>query len=455
MIKLSEFEVNSNNIAKIIAKFKNSELERLNTLHDYYNANNDILKKSSNNSKVNNKLASAYAKYVVKLQTGYFMGVPVKSKSSDDEYLEEYKKILDDNFYTDVNFELAKSAAIFGYACELIYQNEDAITKFKKLDPRETILVFGTSMREFLLCGIRYYKTTDLDNNVTEIAEVYTTDGIQYFSKNKNQNEFVEDINKMQINQFDDIPIIVYKNNEEMKSDFEDILSLNDAYDTSQSNTANDVDYFNDAYMVISGNNGIEDDEEDENGSGKTSTAEKMKKNRMLFFPDGGDAKFLIKEINDSATENYKKRLNNDIHKFSMTPDLADEKFAGNLSGIAIKFKTIPLEENATEKENKFRVGLRKRCELITYMLNTKKNKDYNYLDITEEFTRNLPVNTTELTQTILSCSEYISKRTLLELLPQIVDVNEELRRIQEEKDEYDKLDYPISKLNKKDDLDE
>lgn len=446
MIKLSEFEVNNKNIAKIIAKFKNSELDRLNTLHDYYNANNDILKKSSNNSKVNNKLASAYAKYVVKLQTGYFMGVPVKSKSSDEEYLEEYKKILDDNFYTDVNFELAKSAAIFGYACELIYQNEDAITKFKKLDPRETILVFGTSMREFLLCGIRYYKTTDLDNNVTEIAEVYTTDGIQYFSKNKNQNEFVEDIDKMQLNKFDDIPIIVYKNNDEMKSDFEDILSLNDAYDTSQSNTANDVDYFNDAYMVISGNNGIEDDEEDENGNGKTSTAEKMKKNRMLFFPDGGDAKFLIKEINDSATENYKKRLNNDIHKFSMTPDLADEKFAGNLSGIAIKFKTIPLEENATEKENKFRVGLRKRCELITYMLNTKKNKDYNYLDITEEFTRNLPVNEMEITNMILSLSNVVSRRTLLELLPQINNVDEELKRLEEEKDEYDQRDFEINK---------
>lgn len=455
MIKLSEFEVNGKNIAKIIDKFKNNELNRLNKLYDYYNANNDILKKQNYDNKVNNKLASAYAKYVVKLQTGYFMGVPVKSKSSDDEYLEEYNKILDDNFYTDVNFELAKSAAIFGYACELIYQNENAITKFKKLDPRETILVFGTSMREFLLCAIRYYTSADLDNNVTEIAEVYTKDGIQYFSKNKNQNEFIEDIDKMQINKFDDIPIIVYKNNEEMKSDFEDIIFLNDAYDTSQSNTANDVDYFNDAYMIISGNNGIEDDEEDENGNGKTSTAEKMKKNRMLFFPDGGDAKFLIKEINDSATENYKKRLNNDIHKFSMTPDLADEKFAGNLSGIAIKFKTIPLEENATEKENKFRVGLRKRCELITYMLNTKKNKSYNYLDITEEFTRNLPVNTTELTQTILSCSEYISRRTLLELLPQIDDVNEELRRIQEEKDEYDKLDYPISKLKSEDDLDE
>jgi phage portal protein, SPP1 gp6-like len=169
-----------------------------------------------------------------------------------------------------------------------------------------------------------------------------------------------------------------------------------------------------------------------------------MKKNRMLFFPDGGDAKFLIKEINDSATENYKKRLNNDIHKFSMTPDLADEKFAGNLSGIAIKFKTIPLEENATEKENKFRVGLRKRCELITYMLNTKKNKDYNYLDITEEFTRNLPVNEMEITNMILSLSNVVSRRTLLELLPQINNVDEELKRLEEEKDEYELRDFEI-----------
>ena len=455
MIKLSNFEVNSKKISKIIDKFKSSELPRLQKLYDYYSASNEILKKEDENGKVNNKLACAYAKYIVKLQTGYFMGIPVKSKSSNEGYLEEYNKILDDNFYTDVNFELAKSAAIYGYACELIYQNENAVTKFKKLDPKETILIFGTSMNEFLLCVIRYYISVDLDDNKTEMAEVYTNEGIQYFRKTKDDTEFIEEIDKMSINLFDDIPVIVYKNNEEMKSDFEDILSLNDAYDTSQSNTANDVDYFNDAYMVVSGSNGLSDYEEDEDdfGNSNMSSAEKMKRNRMLFFPDGGDAKFLAKDINDSATENYKKRLNNDIHKFSMTPDLADEKFAGNLSGIAIKFKTIPLEENATEKENKFRVGLRKRCELITYILNTMKNKDYNYLDIKEEFTRNLPVNEIELTQMIVSLSEYISKRTLLELLPQIEDVDEELRRIEAEQDEYDKLDYPISKL--KEDFDE
>lgn len=289
-----------------------------------------------------------------------------------------------------MNYEMAKSASIYGCACELIYQNEKA-----------------------------------------------------------NESKFTEDISKMKLNVFDEIPIVLYKNNEEMKSDFEDVIMLNNAYDTSQSNTANDVDYFNDAYMVISGSNDITDD--DEMGSDKEkSTAQKMKQNKLMYFPDGGDAKFLVKDINDEATENYKTRLDNDIHKFSMTPNLADEKFAGNLSGIAIKFKTIPLEENATEKENKFRVGLRKRCEIVTSMINKLKNKDYDYTMIDEEFTRNLPVNEIEFTNAILGISPHISKRTLLELLPQIDDVDEELKRQEEEKDEYNKLDYPQELVNGK-----
>lgn len=444
MIKLSEFEVNDKNVTLVIDRFKNSEYPRLKKLYQYYSADNEILSRVQEAGKPNNKLACAYAKYITKLQTGYFAGVPVKLKSSEEEYLQKYNEVMEDNFSTDVNFEMAKSASIFGYGVELVYQNEKAGTKFKKLDPREVVLIFGTSMDEFLLCGIRYYTVSGLDGKSKEIAEVYTDNGKRYFERDYGKSKFVEIAEKEEGNIFGEVPFILYKNNEEMKSDFEDVIRLNDSYDTAQSNTANDTDYFNDAYMVIEGSNDIADDTDDEDGNvaGGVSAAEKMKKNKILFFPDGGGAKFLVKDINDAATENYKNRLNGDIHKFSMTPDLGDEKFAGNLSGIAIKFKTIPLEEAATEKENKFRVGLKKRCELVTAMLNLKFNRNWDYRDITEEFTRNLPVNEQELTNTVLSLAEYVSHRTLLELLPQVADVDEELKRIQGEKDEYDKLDY-------------
>lgn len=444
MIKLENFEINGKNIGKIVDIFIQDYLPRLNKLYAYYCNDNDILKKSGEKGKPNNRLACAYAKYITTLQTGYFMGIPVKEKSSDEEYLKNYTDILKDNFINDINFEMAKRASIYGYGTEIIYQNEDAETKIKVLDPRETILIFGNSMNEFLLSAIRYYTSKDIDGKEKEVAEIYTEREIRYFYREEHKKDFEEDEKKMAFHLFDDIPIVLYKNNEEMKSDFEDILGLNDAYDTSQSNTANDVDYFNDAYMTIEGSNAIADNDIDGEPTGK-SEAEIMKESRIMYFPDGGSAKFLTKEINDSATENYKNRLCNDIHKFSLTPDLADEKFAGNLSGIAIKFKTIPLEGSATEKENKFRVALRKRCELVTNMINKKMNKDYDYRGITEEFTRNLPQNEKETTDTILSMSNFISHRTLLELLPQIEDVDEEISRIEEEKEEYDKRDFEFN----------
>ena len=443
MIYLSEFEVNKTNIKKIIEKYSSNELSKLKKLSEYYKNNNEITNRSMKKDAPNNKLASAYAKYIVKMQTGYFIGIPAKHKSSDEEYLSEYTKILDDNFEKSLNYEIAKDMSKFGFGAEIIYQNEKAITKIKKISPLELILIASNKIDEFIMCAIRYYRSKDIDGNVTDVVEAYDNTYITRFEKKKNETEFNE-VDKSE-HLFDEVPIIIYKNNVEMTSDFEDVIELNNAYDTSQSNTANDIDYFNDAYMIVEGASDLVEDIDDDTDKVQ-KTAETLKKNRVMYFPDGGGAKFLVKDINDAATENYKNRLNSDIHKFSLTPDLADEKFAGNLSGIAIKFKTIPLEQSATEKENGFTIGLKKRCELVTKLMNTKINKDYDYTLITTEFTRNLPQNEGEITNTILSLSNVVSKRTLLELLPQIQDVDEELKRLEEEKDEYELRDFEINK---------
>ena len=51
-----------------------------------------------------------------------------------------------------------------------------------------------------------------------------------------------------------------------------------------------------------------------------------------------------------------------------------------------------------------------------------------------------------EITNMILSLSNVVSRRTLLELLPQINNVDEELKRLEEEKDEYELRDFEIKK---------
>lgn len=115
----------------------------------------------------------------------------------------------------------------------------------------------------------------------------------------------------------------------------------------------------------------------------------------------------------------------------------------GNLSGVAIEFKLIPLEQKCMVKENKFRIALAKRRELLTEILNIRYGKGWDYREITEDFTRNIPQNIKEDTETVVMLDGIISKRTLLELLPQINDVDQELERIQEEESELAKVIYP------------
>lgn len=439
MIKIDNFEINSENVSKAVSLFRKTYLPRLEKLYIYYSGENNLKEASDRKEKEENLLPHPYARYITTLQTGYFMGKNVKHTSSNMEYLKVYQEILDDNFEEDINFELAKSQSIFGYSAEIIYMNENAKIRFKKLDTRECIFIFGNSLDEFLHAVIRYYKSSDLFGNIVEYAEVYT-DFEKIIYKRESETSAFKFESKEE-HHFQEIPIILYKNNEEMRSDFESILHINDGYDKAQSNTANEDDYFNNAYLVVSGASGLEDIDNAEDGN--LNASEEIKQKRVMFFPENGGAKFLTKDVNDTASENYKKRLNQDIHKFSMTPDLGDEHFAGNLSGVAIKFKTIPLEQNAKPKENKFRTGLKKRRELISYMLNIKKGTNYDYREITEVFTRNLPTNAMEDTQRILALAPYISKRTILELLPEIIDVDDELSRLGME-NEFDKREYEV-----------
>ncbi len=437
VLRLETFEATPHNVAKVIDIFKACELPRLNKLWDYYDNKHAIEQRSMDSNKPNNKLAHGYCKYITDTITGYFMGINVKYSSDNSDYLEAYSKVIEDNFEEDENFELAKKASIFGYATEIVYQNEDAQTRCKRVDPREMVLIFGSRLDSYLIAAIRFYSVKQLDDTLTEYADVYMPDEIISYSRRDGGAAFVE-IGR-EPHHFGEVPVVVYTNNEEMRGDFEQVIELVDAYDKSQSDSANDFEYFTDAYLVMQGYAGLENSDDPKEQAEAYSN---LRQNRLIFMDKEGKAYFLTKEINDAATENYKNRLNADIHKFGMVPDLSDKEFAGDLSGIAIRFKILPLEQKVMIKENKFRTALAKRREMITQMINIKQGTSYDYREIAESFTRNLPQNVKEDTETILMLDGVVSKRTLLELLPQIDDVDQELDRLAEEQAEDDLGQY-------------
>ena len=212
------------------------------------------------------------------------------------------------------------------------------------------------------------------------------------------------------------------------------MIDLIDAYDKAQSNTANDMDYFTDAYLVVTGaGGGFSDDYGEDIEDSKVERS--LRDSRIIYLDEKGDAKFLVKGSDTSSNEAYKERTFKHIFFTSQVPAMTDESFAGDLSGVAIKYKLIGLEQLAIMKENAMRLAKVKKLKLITDFINFKKSTRFDSGIIKQKYTRNFIENVSDTINDVTKLSNTISKKSQLEMLPkQIVkDVDTELERIEVE----------------------
>lgn len=429
-------------LTKLVKKFKAKERRRFNKAQRYYEVKNDIYARKMSDLKENNKIAHGFARYITNMSTAYFIGKPVRYSVDDEAYQKALDDVLNKNYINMLNFEVSKEASKKGIGFLLIYINEEGKLKIKKCDAEEIIPVFSTSLGEYLECAVRLSEEYDIDGKfLKEGADIYDKERIYHYERTNRAAdfEFVSDEPHL----LSDVPAIVIKNNEEMIGDYEPQYSIIDGYDKGQSNTGNDVDYFADSYLALVGAGGglesIGSEEPDEDGN---RAAKNLKEHKLLFLDEGGQAFFIEKNPNDTATENYKNRLFKDLFFLSQVPALTDENFSGNLTGVAIRYKLTGLEELAIMKENNFQAAQHKMIKLITDYLNTIQNKEYDPEQVTQKYTRNFIDNESEIISNVTQLENVVSKETQLNMLPQtIVDnAQEELDRMEAERIREEKL---------------
>lgn len=416
-------------VVEYIIDSHKKEKERIEKLNRYYKGKNDILKRVLKDpKKPNNKLVNGYASYITNMATGYFLGSPISYKYHNDRI----KQLLDDNFRyndeSDINTTLAKQASIQGYAIELMYSDSDAKPRFKPVEASEIALVYDNTLEENLIYAIRYYDEKDIVRKEDyTVVEVYSKDKVQIFNITKYGFISIDEYDHY----FGEVPVNIYANNDECMGDFERVLTLIDAYDKTQSDSANDFEYFTNCMLIVSGY--VLSDED----------AQSISDINTLNFSDSeGKAEYLIKNIQDSALENYKNRLDNDIHKFSQIPNLSDESFGNNSSGVSLQFKLMGIENVTSVKESKFRKGLMRRIELLCNFLNIKTNGDMTYLDAEPIFTRTKPINELEMAQMMQTLTGILSEESILALSPFVDDVQMELDRKNKEANSIYEDDY-------------
>src|SRR5699024_10422668 len=130
-----------------------------------------------------------------------------------------------------------------------------------------------------------------------------------------------------------------------------------------------------------------------------------------------------------------KTRTKNDLHKFSFTPDMTDENFGGNLSGVSLGFKLLTMEQLSAIKEQKFRQALQRRIQLITNFLQIT-TREIAYTGIGMQFNNTLPTNILERAQIVNMLSNYLPIETLIEQLPFVENAKEEFDKKRAEEEE-------------------
>jgi len=404
---------------------------RLNRLEAYYLGQHPILARnfSSDTGLPNNRLVANHAKYITDIAVGYVTGDPVKYEGKGiDEILEVYRKgdiVLHDA-------ELAKDLSIFGIGLELYYMTSDdvPIPKATVIDPRQIFLVVDDTVEYKSLFGVHYYEKRDIDNTlIGYYVNVYTERFVTRYLV-RDLTSFDYQLLDRQEHYFGGVPIVEFWNNEEQQGDFEQQISLIDAYNTLMSDRVNDKEQLVDAILKLKG--ASLGDTEDEAGR----TIQLLKKYKVLELPagDGVDAAWLTKNLNEADVEVLRNAIRDDIHEFSMVPNLTDKNFAANASGVAMKYKLLGLEQLAAIKERYFKQGLRERLRLFANVLRVK-GRAVDVSDVTITMTRNLPANDLEASQMISTLNGMVSTQTLIGQLSFVDDPAEEVQAVEAEKE--------------------
>lgn len=404
-------------------------------LYDYYRGNHyAILQRHfDDDSKPNNRVVHNFPKLLVDTAASYLAGEPITLKGHE-KTIDAMLPILNANDFHDVDTELVKMSGIYGHAFEIHYLNAEGDYKIKAVSPMNMVMCYSMDLDAEPLVAI-YYNTIyqSATGEIYRTYEAYTKDKIYKFettSKDDNTTMTSPQVFPNLLGRFNVMEVVA---NEERLGDFEAQIPLIDAYNLSVSDSVNDIQYLNDAYLWLSGFDANDDE------------LKEMKNNRIMVTDEGGQAEWLVKSINDTHIENIKDRAERNIFSLSQTPDLTSKDFNAS-TGTAMKAATQPLENKSAVRESKLRKVFRGRYELICkYLTDVKGAKGLKPEKVDPVFVRNLPQSFSELADMAVKLRDILPDQTIIAQFPFITDPESEVKKANEQRKERMKIQAEMS----------
>lgn len=425
--------------------FLNSK-ERKNMInaYNYLNGNHDILKrkrtiigKNNNEEEIknlpNNKIVdNQYAK-CVEQKTNYLFARELTIECDNKKFEERIKSLFDKRF-SRMFRKLGENAINYGIGWLYVYFENDTI-KFKNLAPYEILPFWADEEHTILDMVVRIYTIEQYNKNnkqnITKV-EVYHKDRVDYYAYDRNlileKSQRYITLKSDALVSFSNIPVIPFKSNSKEQPLLNSVKSLQDSLNLLKSNFVNVMEEDPRlSYLILKNYGGTDLGEFKQN----LATYGILKINSN----SGEDAGLDILNIEVNA-ENYTTIINmlkKSIIENANAFDVKDERLSNNPNQMNIRsmYSDIDLASNGLEVE--FQCSLEIFFEFCSIFFKIFYNEDFSNEKVTVTFNKDQLLNSSEIINDLATSYEMLSKETILSKHPFVKDVQEELRRKQQE----------------------
>lgn len=384
-----------------------------------------------------------FEKFIVDLATGYLAGVPeytvnvpseldskvrksvFEEEVLSDDLINEMKSIIDyiTQYNDDANevYCLIKDLLLYGACYEVAYENENNELIYTNLDALNTVSIWDTNTPANLLAIISKYTDKTVDGQDIELYRIVDREGIRVYEVNGDK-EIKQDTSLSKEHYWNDVPgfaveidFSIIENSEAFITTYEKLLE-----NVKNTYQYNDID----CKMKISGYK-AQNKLTIKNEKGETiinpdriKEDEYVLKSRTFYTEEGGDAEWLIKEVDANGVTTLLKYYVDSIFQLAGIPNTADLAFnSADLNASAIDRKFYVMNMKTQDIVSNLKKALLRRFELIFNRINYKKGTKYDFRYIVIDIPKNLPSMTDETVEQMIKLNGILSEETIIEKL--------------------------------------
>ena len=398
------------------------------------NGDLEIVKNLPNNRIVDNQ----YKKMVVQ-KTNYLLGQPFTIQCKNEQYTKLLKQFLNKKFMRTLK-AVGEDSLNCGIGWLFPMYDEYGQFTFKRFSPLEIIPLWKDAEHSVLESFIRIYQVVAYKGNqekIIEKVEVYDEVGVSYFELTDSGSLKPDGEQHVPYFSIEDqgfnwtkIPLIPFKYNNKEIPLINMVKSLQDGLNLIESNFQNQMEEdTRNTILVLVNYDGENLGEFRKNlatyGAVKVRTVDGA----------GGDVRTLQVEVN---ADNYKaiiELFKKAIIENAMGYDAKDDRMSGNPNQMNIQSMYSDIDLDANGMETEYQAALEELLWFINMHLFNVGHGDFEGEDVEIIFNRDMMINEAEVIENVAKSVGIISDETLIANHPWVTNVDNELERIQAQKD--------------------